>query len=307
MRKAFGLFSIVIFTIFTFGMAHAEKLFVVSAQGSDSTDEVYRYDVSGLNGPVRLDLIIKGPALMQPYGVLFGPGHELFVTNRAWTRGVPSVARFLNPASRAPRFNGFIPLADVAPAGEVFRAGELFIVQAGTGLVSRFLIDHQGNASPNGVIGMDWSIRNVTVNSLTGELFVTECCGYNFIQRFTFDSAGNPIPNGIIVDPSLDNPHDMVFDSKGELFVANAFGGTVSRFLFDNAGNAIPNGVIANNPGAIGLAFSSWGELFVASHFQPTVFRWIFDKDGQAIFNGSFATPQTLADAQFMPTRFDRR
>jgi hypothetical protein len=89
--------------------------------------------------------------------------------------------------------------------------------------------------------------------------------------------------------------------------VANAFGGTVSRFLFDSAGNAIPNGVIANSPGAIGLAFSSWGELFVASHFQPTVFRWIFDKDGQAIFNGSFATPQTLADAQFMPTRFDRR
>jgi hypothetical protein len=288
-------------------MAHAEKLFVVSAQGSDSTDEVYRYDVGGLNGPVRLDLVIRGTMLMQPYGVVFGPRHELFISNRAWSRGAPSVARFLHPASKAPRFNGFIPLADVAPSGEVFRAGELFVVQAGTGLVSRFLLDRQGNASPNGVIGMDWSIRNVTVNAVTGELFVTECCGNNFIQRFVFDSAGNAIPNGIIVDPSLDNPHDMVFDSKGELFVANAFGGTVSRFTFDSAGNAFPNGVIESNPGAIGLAFSSWGELFVASHFQPTVFRWIFDKNGRAISNGSFATPQTLGDAEFMPTRLDRR
>jgi hypothetical protein len=81
----------------------------------------------------------------------------------------------------------------------------------------------------------------------------------------------------------------------------------VSRFKFDSAGNAAFNGIIAGNPGAIGLAFSSWGELFVASHFQPTVFRWIFDQNGQAISNGSFATPQTLGDAEFMPTRLDRR
>jgi hypothetical protein len=304
MRKALGLFAVVMFTVC---IAHAEKLFLVSAQGSDSTDEVYRYDVAGPHGPVRLDLVMKGENLMQPYGVIFGPGNELFVTNRAWTRGVPSVARFLKPASQAPRFNGLIELADPAPTGAIFRAGELFVAQAGRGFVSRFVLDRQGNATTNGAIVLDWSIRNVTVNPVTGELFVTQCCGINQILRFVFDPDGNAIANGAISDPSLDNPHDMVFSTNGELFVANAFGGTVSRFIFDEAGNAISNGVIGDNPGAIGLAFSSWGELFVASHFQPTVFRWTFDKAGQAHFNGFFTTPQTLADAEFLPTRMDRR
>ncbi len=287
--------------------ARAEKLFVVSAQWGDSTDEIYRYDVAGLHGPVRLDLIIKNDNLMQPYGVVFGPGNELFVTNRAWTRGVPSVARFLRPASQAPRFNGLIALADPAPHGLIFRAGELFVAQAGSGLMSRFVFDRQGNATPNGVIVLDWLIRGVTVNPATGELFVTECCGINQILRFVFDPDGNAIPNGTISDPSLDSPHDLVFNAKGELFVANPGIGTVSRFIFDEAGNAVSNGVIGDNPGAIGLAFSSWGELFVASHFQPTVFRWTFDRAGQAHFNGSFATPQTLGDAEFLPTRLDRR
>jgi hypothetical protein len=300
MRKALGLFAAVMF--FTLCLVEAqEKLFVVSAQGSDSTDEIYRYDVAGPHGPVRLDLVMQGENLMQPYGVAFGSGNELFVTNRAWSRGAPSVARFLRPASRIPQFNGLIPLLDPAPSGAVFRAGELFVVQAGSGFVSRFLLDHQRNALPNGVIAMDWSIRNATVNPVTGELFVTQCCGMNQISRFLFDSDGNAIPNGTITDPSLDNPHDLVFDAKGELFVANAFGETVSRFTFDNTGNAVPNGVIADNPGAIGLAFSPWGELFVSSHFQPTVFRWTFDKTGQAHSNGSFATPQTLADLGFLP------
>ena len=299
MRKALGLFAVVIF--FTLCMAEAqEKLFVVSAQGSDSTDEIYRFDVAGPHGPVRLDLVMRGENLMQPYGVAFGPGNELFVTNRAWSRGVPSVARFLRPASRVPQFNGLIPFLDPAPSGAVFRAGELFVVHAGSGLVSRFLLDDQGNASPNGAIAMDASIRNATVNPVTGEMFVTQCW-MNQISRFLFDPDGNAIPNGTITDPSLDNPHDLVFDDKGELFVANAFGGTVSRFTFDNTGNAVPNGVIAYNPGAIGLAFSPWGELFVSSHFQPTVFRWTFDTTGQAHSNGSFATPQTLGDLGFLP------
>ena len=286
--------------------AHAEKLFVVSAQWGDSTDEIYRYDVAGPHGPVRLDMVIRGENLMQPCGVVFGPGNELFVTNRAWTRGVPSVARFLRPASQAPRFNGLIALAEPAPHWAIFRAGELFVAQAGSGLVSRFVFDRQGNATPNGVIVLDWLIRGVTVNPASGELFVTECCGINQILRFVFDADGNAIPNGNISDPSLDSPHDLVFDAKGELFVANPGAGTVSRFIFDEAGNAISNGVIAHNPGAIGLAFSSWGELFVASHFQPTVFRWTFDKAGQAHSNGSFTTPQTLADAEFLSTPMDR-
>lgn len=309
MRKALELFALVIFITLCLAVAHADKLFVVSAQGNDSTDEVYRYDIAGPHDPGRLDLVMRGENLMQPYGVAFGPGSELFVTNRAWSRGVPSVARFLQPESQVPRFHGLIRLHDPAPSGAVFRAGELFVAQAGSGWVSRFLLDPHWAvpwASANGVIAMDASIRNAAVNPVTGELFVTQCW-MNQISRFLFDPDGNAIPNGTITDPTLNNPHDLVFDDKGDLFVANPDGGTVSRFAFDNAGNAVLNGVIADNPGAIGLAFSPWGELFVSSHFQPTVFRWTFDATGHPHSNGSFATPQTLGDLEFLPARMGRR
>jgi len=139
------------------------------------------------------------------------------------------------------------------------------------------------------------------VHPLTGEVFVTQCCGVNRIDRFVFDSFGNPSANGSIFGNGLANPHGMAFNQSGELFVANPDGASVSRFTFDSTGTAIPNGIIGGNFGAIGVAFAPWGELFVSSHFQPAVYRWTFDQAGNAASNGSFNTPQTLGFLAFDP------
>lgn len=186
--------------------------------------------------------------------------------------------------------------------------GELFIAQRFGNNVLRFVFDAAGNALFNGAItaGLGGTApRGVTVNPISGELFVTECCGVDEINRYLFDATGNAIPNGVITGGGLSNPHDMAFSPWGELFVANAgSNNSISRFIFDAAGNASPNGQITGNGlnGPAGLDFSPWDELFVSNHLGAGgVSRWIFDAAFNAIPNGSFSTPTTLVDLQFFP------
>ncbi len=282
----------------------AAKLFAVSAQGTESTNEVYRFEV-GPTGTPTMDLVIVDASFFNPFGIVFRPGGELLVVNRTVPFGSSgSVSRFLN-AQGTPSFNGTITDPSFRfPHGATFRMGELFIAQSGGGYVSRFLFDGAGNALFNGVIsaGLTGAIRGVTVNSSTGELFVTQCCDFNSINRYLFDAAGNAIPNGVITGGGMANPHDMAFTPWGELLVANLANASVSRFTFDAGGNAISNGQITGNGlvGPIGLAFSPWGELFVSSHFTPQIFRWTFDAAFNAIPNGSFATPHSLGELEFL-------
>jgi hypothetical protein len=281
------------------------KLFVVSRQGGDSTNEIYRYEISGpTDFPTSPELTITDPGFDNIYGLAFSPSGELFVTNVSPDHGSGSVSRLLDPTG-SPTSNGTITSSNfVSPVGAVFRNGELFIAQEHGSNVLRFVFDGGGNASFNGDItaGLCCSApRGVAVNPASGELFVTQCCGVNAIHRYLFDGSGNATPNGVITGGGLDNPHDIVFSPWGEIFVANA-GNSISRFTLDGAGNASSNGQITGNDlnGPLGLDFSPWGELFAANHFgSGGVSRWTFDASHNAIPNGSFSTPNTLSDLQF--------
>ncbi|MFN2530746.1 MAG: choice-of-anchor Q domain-containing protein [Pyrinomonadaceae bacterium] len=284
---------------------HGTKLFAVSSQGEESTNEVFRYQL-GPTGSPTLDLTMTHGSFDRPFGITFNAAGEMFIVNRgSGGGGGGSVSRFVN-AGQSPLFNGAVLSSSFdTPHDAAFRNGELFISQRFGAGALRFLFDGADNGSLNGTItnGLNPGFpRGVTVNPTTGELFISECCGVNEINRYVFDASGNAIPNGVITGGGLSNPHAMAFSPWGELFVANV-DGNISRFVFDDSGNAISNGQLSGNGlcGPIGLAFSPWGELFVANHFCPRIARWTFDASFNAIPNGSFSTPATLGDLEFLP------
>ncbi len=285
------------------------KFFVVSNQGEQSTNQVFRYEVAGPADTPVLGFTLTDASFDRPCCLAFSATGEMLVVNR----GVPapgngSISRFLDPGG-APSFKGTITSASFSvPHWAAFRSGEVFVAQRFGDNVLRFKFDGAGNAVPNGAIteGLGNSApRGVVANPATGELFVTECCGVNEINRYVFSADGTAVRNGVITGGGLNNPHDMAFSAQGELFVANANGNSVSRFVFDAAGNALPNGQITGNGlnGPIGLDFSPWGELFVASFLGVGgISRWLFDAAFNAVPNGSFPTPVTLGDVQFLPS-----
>ncbi|HZF19216.1 MAG TPA: carboxypeptidase regulatory-like domain-containing protein, partial [Burkholderiales bacterium] len=285
------------------------KLFVVSNQGEGSTNQVFRYELTGPSSTPVLAFTLTHPSFDHPCCVAFNDTGDVLVVNRGNpTPGNGSVSRFSDAAGTPTFKDTFTAPTFSGPILATFRRGELFIAQRFGNDVLRFKFDAAGNVTSNGIItaGLgNTAPRGVIANPATGELFVTQCCGIDSINRYVFDANGNAVPNGVITGGGLNNPHDMAFSARGELFVANVNGNSVSRFLFDAAGNAFPNGQIVGNglSGPLGLDFSPWGELFVANFLgSGGVARWLFDASFNAIPNGFFSTPVTLGDLQFLPS-----
>jgi len=285
------------------------KLFAVSVQGEQSTNQVFRYELAGPSSTPVLAFTLTHPSFDRPCCLAFRETGEMFVVNRSTPSpgNFGSISRFSDPGG-LPTHNATIGSgAFSVPYFATFKADELFVAQRFGSNVLRFTFDSTGFPVANGAItaGLgNTAPRGVIAHPGTGELFVTECCGINEINRYVFDALGNAVPNGVITGGGLNNPHDMAFSVRGELFVVNANGNSVSRFVFDAAGNAFPNGQIAGNGlnTPSGLDFSPWGELFVANQGAPLVARWLFDASFNAIPNGSFPTPVTLGDLQFLPS-----
>jgi hypothetical protein len=288
------------------------KLFVMLAEssaGTGTSGPVARYDVRGPAGSPTLDTTIADPSFFRPCCFAFPARNEMFVINRGdgLSPGTGYVSRTLHPL-QTPRPNGAIASPNFSgPHWPAFRGGELFVPQRGASNVLRFVFDQHGIAIPNGAItaGLCCTAPRGVAFSQSGELFVTQCCEVSTINRYVFDGAGNAIPNGVITGGGLNSPHDLAFNTSGELFVANAVGDSVSRFTFDASNNASPHGLITGPSlsGPLGLDFSPWGELFVGSGDPPGgVSRWTFDSAGAATFNGSFNTPSNVVlDIQFGP------
>ena len=285
------------------------KLFVVSAQGEQSTNQVFRYELTGPSTSPVLAFTLTHPSFDRPCCVALNETGDMHVVNRgAPTSGNGSVSRFSDPGGTPTFKDTFTSPSFSGPILATFRRGELFIAQKFGNDVLRFKFEGAGNVISNGIItaGLgNTAPRGVIAHPATGELFVAQCCGVDSINRYVFDASGNAVPNGVITGGGLNNPHDMAFSARGELFVANVNGNSVSRFLFDAAGNAFPNGQIVGNGlnGPLGLDFSPWGELFVANFLGAGgVSRFTFDPMlFNAIPNGSFPTPVTLGDLQFLP------
>jgi hypothetical protein len=79
--------------------------------------------------------------------------------------------------------------------------GELFVPDAITGHVHRFLFDGTGTAIPNGSLFLPFNPIG-TAFSPEGELFVS-FHHTGGMRRFLFDSAGNAVPNGFIPTDTL--------------------------------------------------------------------------------------------------------
>jgi hypothetical protein len=62
-------------------LTHAVKLFAVSAQGENSTNQLFRYDV-GPTGSPSLDLTMVDSSFDRPASIAFSKEGEMFVTNR---------------------------------------------------------------------------------------------------------------------------------------------------------------------------------------------------------------------------------
>jgi hypothetical protein len=284
------------------------KLFAVSSQGDQSTNQIFRYELAGPSSAPVLSLTLAHPTLDRPSSLAFRETGEMFVVNRgAPTPGAGSFLRFSDPGG-APSFVTLFGSSFVSgPQFATFKGDELFVAQRFGGNVLRFVFDSSGNPLGNGIIASGLASgapRGIAANPATGELFVSQCCGVDQINRYVFDAGGNAVPNGSITGGGLNSPQDMAFSARGELFVANAGGNSVSRFTFDASGNAFPNGQITGNGlnAPAGLDFSPWGELFVASGGAAAVSRFTFDAAFNAMPNGSFATPATLGDIQFLPS-----
>ncbi len=277
------------------------KMFVVSRQGGDSTNEIYRYTVTGPNDPAQLETTITRPNITNPYGLAFSATGELYVSN-AYVN--PSIARLLDPVGAATANGAIVDAGLTNPVGMVIRDGLLYVAQT-DGVVRVFSLDASGNGTLIGTISdhlQGGSARNVAINPAGTELLVTQCCGGDSVARYTIDGPGIVRFKGVINGNELGGSHDLVFSPWGELFVANA-GNSISRFTFDQDGNAVPNGELTGNglSGPLGLDFSPWGELFAASHFDSIISRWTFSNDAlhTASPNGSFSTPNTMADLIF--------
>ncbi|TMH35650.1 MAG: hypothetical protein E6H59_13715 [Betaproteobacteria bacterium] len=284
------------------------KLFAVSAQGDQSTNQVFRYELAGATTSPVLAFTLTHPSIDQPCCLAFRDTGEMFLVNRGTpSPGSGSISRFSDPGG-LPTFSAVFGSSAVSgPHFATFRGDQLFLAQRFGNDVLRFTFDANGFPASHGIItaGLgNTAPRGVVAHPATGELFVTQCCGINSINRYVFDANGNAVPNGVITGGGLNNPHDVAFSARGELFVANANGNSVSRFTFDAAGNAFPNGQIAGNGlnTPIGLDFSPWGELFVGSHAAPLISRFTFDASFNAVPNGSFATPASVGDIQFFPS-----
>ncbi len=280
------------------------KFIAVSRQGGTSTNELYRYTVTGPNGSANLERTITSPNITNAYGLALSEAGEMYVSNSYAT---PSIARLLDSAGSVTD-NGKISIAGMTPDGMVIRNGLLYAADETKG-VQIISLDASGGGTLIGTISdhltTHWQ-RGVTINPAGTELLVTECCGIDSVVRYTLSSPGVATFKDVIIGNGLNNPHDLVFSPWGELFVANAGNDSISRFNFDSNGDVVPNGQLTGNglSGTLGLDFSPWGELFAASHFSPTISRWTFGDDAlhTATSNGSFTTPNTMADLMFIPS-----
>ncbi len=290
MKYILSLFILCIF-------AHSATMYVASRTNS----ELYRYEVTENNSAI-LNLTLQDPNFNIVSDYAQHSSGKLYASDVTGNK----VVQIIDPVgapSVAPEINSGGPVVFSNPAGMSFRGDNLFVANFSRGEILRFVLGNDGNFSfAAATTGLSSALRFLEVGPNGNELFATFCCGQNFIQRFTIDANGDLQTNGTISGNALSNPHDIVFNGQGEMFVANIGNSTVSRFLFDGNGNATANGFLSGNGigGGIGLDFAPWGELFISSHDGLNISRFTFDVNGNASANGFFAAPTLMSGLTFV-------
>lgn len=263
--------------------APSTKFFVLVTQtpaGSPPVAEwggIYRYDVADTNVPAVMGQAIDKADVHDPLGLAFRKkSAELFVGNRHGNNagdGVAgSISRFDYLAATEtfvakPQFeitgNGMGAISQIAfnpKEDELFAAN---CCNGGNG-ISRFLIDDQGLATPNGSIPNTTLINGLAVAPDGKRLYAVHGGGLpaSYIRQFELPS-GNEL--AIVPIPGASGLHHMTIYGQ-DLFIGDVYAPGVFRYKID-ANDDVQFVELIGASAPISAALSPDGrELFATGH-----------------------------------------
>lgn len=266
----------IVFSAVSYADEAFQLIATLSPPGGGSFQPVLRFQILGTGGPASPLSSIPQQLTNDPVCVAFRTPSQLFVSNRHSNNGSGSVSTFdfsndFSTFTQGPTLTGN-GLANCHGISFNSINGELFVVGAYTGVVSRFLFDMGGNAIPNGTHATgNGNLRGIAIRPNGTEMFLSflsQILRYRLLENGTIQLTNTYTGFG--------SAHFMRFRGD-ELYVADLTQAVVHRFEFDLAGNMVSNGTVAS-PGAIDVAFSPDGmEMFVGSHFGHGINRFAYN------------------------------
>jgi sugar lactone lactonase YvrE len=265
-----------------------------------------------------LELLMKRVFSLSPHRALRAlaafcpPGRTLLKTTLC---GVLATAGIVAPALRAQTTASFVGARAnlghglISPEGvAVDKAGDVFVGDGFTGLVSEIVAGTGGNAS--GVVSSSSTVNvvgsgfsdpiGVAVDG-AGDVFVADD-GSNTVSEIVAGSGGNA--SGVVsssstvnVVGSFSDPVGVAVDAAGNVFVAVGFtgqNGVVSEIVAGTGGNApgvvstssTVNIIVAVAPSSFsnprGVAVDAAGDVFVADSFSGAVSEIVAGTGGNA-------------------------
>ncbi len=189
---------------------------------------------------------ITGNGLDRVHDVVVSTDGELFAANIGG-----GVSRFVFDAAGNAIANGMISTSFVPDSVAFAPWGELFVSRISGADVHRFVIDpDNGEATSNGSFNApDAGFVAFMRFDVYGDLFLT-AFDTNRILRCIFDEAKQPTCTTVTF---VENPVDVDFGPRGEMFVASHAIGGISRFLLSDEGEYVLDGFIPT-PSLGGLA-----------------------------------------------------
>jgi hypothetical protein len=162
----------------------------------------------------------------------------------------------------------------VAPARA--QTQDLFVPNLYGGTISRFAGTGPGTFSTTAIpLSGGLSYPAGLAFDSRGNLFVANSAGSDSITEFAFTPGAGATPGTfgtgkvVLNGGGLNGVTGLAFDSRGDLFVGNAHGNSITEFAAGNTLGTFGAGTVALTGGGlsypIGLAFDSRGDLFAAN------------------------------------------
>ncbi|MGI4792219.1 MAG: NHL repeat-containing protein [Janthinobacterium lividum] len=213
------------------GMAFDSKGDLFVANQYSSPGSITEYQAGAAPGTFGASTVLSSSTMNEPYGLAFDSSGDLFATNKGSTFGEGSITEFMatGPGTFAAAVKTLTSPSLNEPTGLAFDAN--------------------------------------------GDLFAADSLGLNGQNSVTeFVSAGGGTFGASAVtlnSQSLYDPQGVTVDAKGDLFVANYYGNSITEFAAGLTAGTFQTPFLfaygSKLDGPTGLAFDSSGNLFVAN------------------------------------------